>query len=209
MEHFSLDIGKLRISIQTKADSLLNEITEDNLNYFSSEVKKIAEGVLDDYIFKIYDAYTDGVFKIEDTDQLLAFTDFNSGYQGRMNKWKDLHPIILKQESITLPSEPVLRAQKIKSNHVLAGGTIVATGLLIFSKIWVALAVELLTISLAYYKFQEKKHYQDDFEYQKQEYQIKIQKMKTNLIQGLEKDLELWLNNAANESNTILKQFGF
>lgn len=208
MENFSVDIGKLQVAIQEKADVLLNEITEDNLKYFSSEIKKVAESILDEYIFKIYDIYTEGALKIEDTDHLLAFTDYTNGFQGLMDNWKNLHPIIIKQETVTLPLEPQMRTQKIAANHVAVGGTIIATGLLIFSNVWVALAVELLTVAITYYKIQERKNYENDFEFQKQKYQIEIQKKKSELIQGLTNDLELWLSNAANEANSILKQLG-
>lgn len=208
MESFSLDIGKLRIAIQEKANSLLSEITEDNLKYFSSELKKIAEAILDDYIFNIYNAYTDGVYKIEDTDLLLAFTDYKNGFQGRMNTWKELHPIIVKQEAINIPAEPQIQVQRVSAKHILVGGTIIATGLLIFSNVWVALAVELLTVAIAYYKHQQRKRFQSNYDIQKRKYEIEMLRMKSELVQGLTKDLEQWLKYAEEEAKSVLIHLG-
>lgn len=208
MGTFSIDIGKLRIAIQEKANSLLSEITEDNLKYFSSEVKKIAESVLDDYIFNIYNAYTDGVYKIEDTDLLLAFTDYKNGFQGSMSTWKELHPIVVKQETINIPNEPRIQVQKVTAQHILVGGTLIATGLLIFSNAWVALAVELLTVAIAYYKHQQKKRFQNNYDIQKRKYEIELQRMKYELVQGLTKDLEQWLKYAEEEAKSVLTNLG-
>lgn len=201
---YSIDFAKLKRCINDKASSILFEITEENLRYFSNEVKKIAEGVLDDYVFKVFNIYTDGARKIEDTDTLLAFTDYKKGYQGQMDSWKKTHSIEIKERKVPIPEMPEAPTQTVKAVHVLSVGTVVATGLFIFSNAWIALAAEILTIVIACRQHIQKQRMTKQHQWKMEKYKLEIEKMKSELIEGLNKDIETWLNNGVQESNRIL-----
>lgn len=204
---YSIDYAKMKRAISEKASSLLSDISEENLRYFSNEVKTIAEGTLDDYVFKVFNLYSEGAKKIDDTDILLAFTDYREGYQGKMDSWKRTHPIEIKQQKVSIPRKPIVPEQKVKSVHVLSIGTVIATGLFIFSNAWIALAAELLTLVIASRQHIQKKKITKQYQWQLDKYKMEIEKLKSDLIQGLTKDIESWLNLAVQESSTILKSF--
>lgn len=195
----------LKTQVQEKAKLMLGEITDENLKYFTEEVKKLAEGILEKYVFDIYDTSTTGAFSIEREDTLQAFSDFNSGYQAQMLKWISDNALKIKHVEINLSKQPAETAPKTTSPlYPFAIGTVIATGLFIFTNIWVALAAEILTLALAYRQYLKngKSHKQYALEKERYAHELKIKKDK--LIQGLIVDLEKWLDQGKAESDRIL-----
>ena len=85
----SPNIDELKRLVREKADQLLDEFTEDNLDYFIKEASVVAERVLERYIFAVYDFYTIGEFSIIDPASKEAFMNYKTGYQQKMLDWKN------------------------------------------------------------------------------------------------------------------------
>lgn len=202
-----IDFGTLRKAIDDKFRSLLNEVNEENLKYFSEETKKIAEAAMENYIFHVYDLYSDGARKITDISLLEQFTNYSSGYQGQMLKWNEEHPIVLTEQTISIPAEPKGPEKVLSPTPVLAIGTAVAVGLFIFTNIWVALAAELLAAALSYRQVVAKKRADIKFAAKKADYERAIKKLKQDLVFGLTNELEEWLKLGKAASDAILKSY--
>lgn len=202
-----IDFGALRKAIDDKSRSLLNEVNEENLKYFSEETKKIAEATMENYIFHVYDLYSDGARKITDISLLEQFTNYSSGYQGQMLKWNEGHPIVLTEQTISIPAEPKGPEKVLSPTPVLAIGTAVAVGLFIFTNVWVALAAELLAAALSYRQVVAKKQADIKFAAKKAEYERAIKKLKQDLVLGLINELEEWLKLGKAASDAILKSY--
>lgn len=202
-----IDFGAFRKAIEDKAMSLLSEVNEENLKYFSEETKKIAEATMENYIFHVYDLYTDGARKITDLSILEKFTNYSSGYQGQMLKWNEEHPIVLTEQTISIPVEPKGPEKVVSPTPVLAIGTAVAVGLFIFTNVWVAVAAELLAVALSYRQVVAKKQADIKFEARKADYERAIKKLKRDLVLGLIKELEEWLKQGKDASDAILKSY--
>lgn len=202
-----IDFGAFRKAIEDKALTLLNEVNEDNLKYFSEETKKIAEATMENYIFHVYDLYSDGARRIPDLSLLEKFTSYSSGYQGQMLKWDEEHPIVLTEQTISIPAEPMEPEKVLSPTPVIAIGTAVAVGLYIFTNVWVALAAELLAVALSYRQVVAKKQVDIKFEAKKANYERAIKKLKRDLVLGLIKELEEWLKQGKDASDAILKSY--
>lgn len=202
-----IDFGTFRKAIEDKALTLLNEVNEDNLKYFSAETKKIAEATMENYIFHVYDLYSDGARRIPDLSLLEKFTNYSSGYQAQMLKWNEEHPIVLTEQTISVPAEPMEPEKVMSPTPVMAIGTAVAVGLYIFTNVWVALAAELLVVALSYRQVVAKKQADIKFEAKKANYERAIKKLKRDLVLGLIKELEEWLKQGKDASDAILKSY--
>lgn len=203
-----IDKVYLKTKVQEKEKQMLGEITEENLRYFSEEVKKLAEGILEKYVFDIYDAFTTGAFTIENEDTLQAFSDFNSGYQANMLKWISDNALKIEHAEINLPKQPDRTSPKTTNPiYPLAIGTVIATGLFIFTNIWVALAAEILTLALAYGQYFKNDKSQKQYALEKERYAHELKIKKDKLIQGLIADLEKWLDQGKAESDRILASY--
>ena len=126
-----IDFGAFQIKIEEKAQILLNNVTEENLKYFSEEVKKIAEATLENYVFQVYDIYVDGARKITDLSVLEEFTNYTNGYQSQMLSWTQAHPIMVKEQVIEMPDIPSPSGNNVDWKPVLAIGTVIAVPLTI------------------------------------------------------------------------------
>ena len=125
-----IDKVYLKTQVKEKAKLMLGEITDENLKYFTEEVKKLAEGILEKYVFDIHDTFTTGAFTIENEDTLQAFSDFNLGYQAQMLKWISDNALKIEHVEIKLPKQPAETAPKTTNPiYPLAIGTVIATGL--------------------------------------------------------------------------------
>lgn len=184
---------------------LLTEISDDNLKYFTEEIKKLAEGILETYVFDIYDTCTNGAFAIKDDDVLKSFSDYNSGYQAQMLKWISDNALKVEHIEINLPKPPAETAPKtISPLYPLGIGTVIATGLFIFTNAWVALAAEVLTIAIAYRQYTKNVTNQKHYALEKERYAHELKIKKDRLIQGLTLDLEKWLDRGKAESDRII-----
>lgn len=221
-----MDKTKLRSAVSERSKLILKEFNEDNLNYFLQESSRCAIEIFDQYVFNIFNTYTEGTQRIKDQELLLKFTDYKEGYQQSMMQWKIDNPIVANQQDITLPSEPTSSA-KIKPGYVLLAGTAVATCLFVVSRVWelcplfkpgyaagqiqkpvcgnaalgvAALAIEALTILFTY----RQNNLMKKSEKEKQQYFSKIESIKSELINRLTSDLESWLERGEDASNKFL-----
>lgn len=204
-----LDIAKLEADVLEKAELFLSDITEDNLKAFSDEVKKIAEGTLQKYVFKVCDWYTDGNFS-ENQDFLSMFVDLKSGYQQTMLNWIEQNCIVVQQQSFEYPECPAMPNSKSQIKTMTITGTVgtaVATGLLIFGHPWLALAVELLTVAITYHSYRKYKTSQNQYKMELEAYELKLKSMKNDLINGITEDLISWVNKGVEYSNSILETY--
>lgn len=202
-----MDFGAFKMAILEKANLLLKDVSEENLKYFAEETKKIAESAMEQYAFKVYDLYTEGACKIDNLTVLESFTDYQTGYQGQMLHWNESHPILLKEQKVSIPSQPELSTSIVKPGVVMGVGTAVAVGLFIFTNIWVALAAELLTVALSYMQVARKKAADNRYEVQKADYEREMKQLRSKLINGLISELEEWLKQGKAMSDSILKSY--
>ena len=203
-----IDKVYLKTQVQEKAKLLLSEIFDEDLKYFTEEIKKLAEGILERYVFDIYDTYTTGAFAIKDDDVLQSFSDFNSGYQAQMLKWISDNALKIEHIEINLPKPPAETAPKTTNPlYHLGIGTVIATGLFIFTNAWVALAAEVLTIAIAYRQYIKNVTIQKHYALEKERYAHELKIKKDKLIQGLIVDLEKWLDQGKAESDRILVSY--
>lgn len=210
-ENFSsfVNIAQLRADVIEKAELFLDEVNEDNLKAFSEEVKKTAEGTLQKYVFKVYDWYTDGNFS-NDQEFLSKFVDLKTGYQQTMLNWIELNCIVVQQQSFEYPEPPTIPDTKRQIREVAVTGTVgtaIATGLLILTHPWLALAIELLTVALTYCSYKKHKKSQKQYQMELEAYEIKINSMKQELVNGVTEDLVNWVNKGVEYSQTILDTF--
>lgn len=203
----SIDFGAFQKAIEDKALAIMNEVNEDNLKYFSEETKKIAEATMENYIFHVYDLYSEGARKITNLSLLEQFTNYSSGYQGQMLKWNEEHPIVLTEQAVSIPVEPTEPEKLMKPATVLTIGTAVAVGLYIFTNVWVVLAAELLAVALSYRQVVAKKQADIKFQAKKADYERSIKKLKRDLVLGLTNELEEWLKQGKEASDAILKSY--
>lgn len=203
-----IDLASLKLAIEEKATHLLVEVSEDSLKTFSQEVKLIATGKLEEYIFKVYDLYSDGARKISDYETLSSFTDFSSGYQSLMLKWIEESPIEIREQRVSIPPRPVNpQVNSTKPIVSLGIGTAIAIGLYIFSNVWVALAAELLTVAITYKQHQSIRNVLDKYEYDNKAYEFQLRKLKQQLVDGLSNDLVKWVLLGKTYSDSILKSY--
>lgn len=202
-----IDFGAFKKAIEDKAASLLNEVNEENLKYFSEETKKSAEAAMENYIFHVYDLYSCGARKITDLSILERFTNYSTGYQSQMLKWNEEHPIVLTEQTISIPAEPQEPEKVLSPVPVIAVGTAVAVGLFIFTNVWIALAAELLAVALSYRQVVAKKQANHKFAAKNADYERAIKKLKRDLVLGLTNELEEWLKQGKATSDTILQSY--
>lgn len=202
------DVANMKDEIIKLAETILTDISEDSLNYFSEEAKRAAESTLEKYVFSVYDLYTKGALKISDNEKLTSFLDFSNGYQSLMLSWKKNHPIEVVQRTIEI-NEPQAEPSSIKSYHKQTAvvGTIIATALAIFSKLWIGLAVEILTLTSSTLQYKNYKTNKESYEAKIRQYEIELKSKKQLFINGIIDDLCKWINMGVEKSNEILKTF--
>lgn len=201
-----LDIAKLETDVLEKAELFLSNIDEDSLKAFSDEVKKLAEGTLQNYIFKVCDWYTDSKFS-DNQEFLSKFVDLKTGYQQTMLNWIEQNCIVVQQQSFEYPECPNMKNPKQSMAITGSVGTVIATGLLIFGHPWLALATELLTIALTYQVYRKYQSSQNQYKMELEAYELKLQSLKNDLINGITDDLITWVNRGVEYSNSILESY--
>lgn len=203
----SIDLAQMKTRILDKAKLHLKDINEANLDYFANDVKKIAESIMEKYIFDVYDLYTSGAMAITDINTLAAFTDTGNGFQIKMLQWKRLNNIQISKEKIELPEAP--SKPNVTSYHktTIGVGTIIATGLIIFKHPWIALAIELLTLSTSYVQYKHKTDSERIYKMKLEKYEMEITKLKNSFVNGIISDIEKWLLLGQEKTKEILKSF--
>jgi hypothetical protein len=158
------------------------------------------------------DIYTNGTLKIKDSEIYNKFIDFHDGYRAQMKKWATENEITIGEMVIT----PTLQYPEIENENItkkpiaIAGvGTLVAAGLIIFSKMWIAVAAELLTLGVSAYSYKKSKESRETrYAFRVKKYEMQIEQEKARLVNGLIKDLKTWLGNAESFSNDVILKFG-
>lgn len=182
---------------------------KDNLRYFAEKSKKIAEDILEQFVFAEVAKYTDGPFAIKDSEVLGSFINFNSGYQHQMLEWIESHPLEVKEEEFKLPQNPSSdeETKLIQPKTIFIGGTIISVGLFIFTNIWIALGAELLSVILAKVQEVRIRKSAEQREIAKRHYFKAIEDKKNRLINGMIDELGKWLDLGVDKSNAILASF--
>lgn len=205
---FVIDFEQMKREVRKKAELLLEEINEDNIECFVKEVKKLAKHIFGQYVYSIYKYYTEGAAEIKDITNLEAFTNTDTGFYAKMSKWKEQSEILIKKEVVEypkMPSEP-----NVKSYHkTTAGvGTAIAAGLLIFKQPWwIALLVELLTLSASYAQYRYMSNIENGYKKQFEEYRVQIAKLKNTFVDKKISDIETWLIQGQEKSREVLKTY--
>lgn len=207
-----MDVVRLETEVRQKALEYLDDISEGNLKAFAESTKNIAQSVLENYFLAVDDIYTNGALKIENSEIYNKFIDFHDGYRAQMKKWATENEITIGEMVIT----PTLQYPEIENENItkkpiaIAGvGTLVAAGLIIFSKMWIAVAAELLTLGVSAYSYKKSKESRETrYAFRVKKYEMQIEQEKARLVNGLIKDLKTWLGNAESFSNDVIVKFG-
>lgn len=211
-----IDKTKLNTEVCEAAQMYLSDINRmsenelrDNLEYFAEKCKKIAEGILEQFVFTNVSKYTEGDFPIQDMEILGQFVDFQIGYQAQMLKWIESHPLEVKKEAFEFPSKPVEKndAQYIAPKSIFIGGTVIAVGLFIFTNIWIALGAELLAVLLAKAQSMRIQKSVAQRKMELEHYVTALQDKKNELINGMLVELEKWLDQGVEKSKEILSTY--
>ena len=203
--------ASVREQLQDLSSQYLTDARDEYLNMFVSEVKRIADNALDDYIHEQEDLYlTDEICGIKDNAKLLSFSDAKDGYRRRMQKWSDSNPFEITEHrrSFDDVSEeiPIAERKSVKrAISVFCVGTFISAGLrLISGSAWAWLA-ELPALILS------GKVYADGEETDK----LKLQQMREqcadyirkDIVKDVENKLGCWFDSAEIENARILKSF--
>ena len=211
-----IDKTKLNTEVREAAQMYLSDINRmsenelrDNLEYFAEKCKKIAEGILEQFVFTNVSKYTEGDFPIQDMEILGQFVDFQTGYQAQMLKWIESHPLEVKKEAFEFPSKSVEKndAQYIAPKSIFIGGTVIAVGLFIFTNIWIALGAELLAVLLAKVQSMRIQKSSVQRKMELEHYATALQDKKNELINGMLVELEKWLDQGEKKSKEILSTY--
>lgn len=207
-----MDFVRLKTEIRQKAKDYLDDISEDNLKSFAESTKYIAQSVLENYFLAVDDLYTNGVFKIENSEIFDKFIDFHDGYRAQMKKWASENEIIIGKMTVnpTIKYPELEDEDIIKKPLTIAGaGTLVAVGLIIFTDMWIVVAAELLALGFAAYTYKKSKVARDQrYAFRVKQYENQIELEKARLVNGLITDLEKWLSDAEKHSDSIIRTFG-
>ena len=211
-----IDKNKLNTEVHEAAQMYLSDINQmseselrDNLEYFAEKCKKIAEGILEQYVFTNVSKYTEGDFPIQDMEILGRFVDFQKGYQAQMLQWIESHPLEVKEETFEFPAKPCekVNEQFVAPKTIFIGGTVIAVGLFIFTNIWIALGAELLAVLLAKAQSMRIQKSAAQRKMELEHYATALQNKRNELINGMLVELEKWLDQGEEKSKEILSTY--
>lgn len=206
-----VDLVRLDEEVRAKAAEYLDDITEENLKAFAESTKFIAQSVFEKFYFDVDDLYTEGVLKLQNEDQLNAFSDFHDGYRAKMRLWSNQNLISIREMKIGASLEIPHREENTTAPVAVAGvGTLIAVGLAIARvEVWIIVAAELLALATAAYLYKQKKAQSEaNYAFKVKRYEMQIEQEKARLVNGLIEDLKNWLNNAEAYSDSLLVLFG-
>ena len=208
------DFDEMKQLVQKKAKQVLNDFTEENLNYFVKEASIIAESILEKYVFAVYDLFVSGELVIKDIVLLETFTNPTNGYQQRMLEWKEQNKPQVHFSKAFL-SFPQKSSNKPWQYVTLGMGTAGAIGLGIYcyrdewaiSRCWlVGLAVELLTLSISYYLIKKERNENQKKE-QCEQNESELHQKKELFVKETIDSLEKWLKQGEIYSNELLTTY--
>lgn len=211
-----IDKTKLNTRILETAERIfedMNHMTEielqDNLEYFATKAKEIADSILEQYTFGIVAKYTEGDFAISDIDKLSEFCSFTNGYQHQMLDWISTHKLDVMHEKFDFSQKPSEENEKnmISPKVILGIGSFVAIGLFIFTNIWIALAAEIITIAIVYIQKKRISLQKEQQILEQERYEMMLKDKKNKLVYGMIEELDKWLETGVEASDKIINSF--
>ena len=211
-----IDKTELSAKISEAADTFLADIQlmskdelNENLRFFAEKCKSIAERILEVYIKEIKNRYTEGAFAIEDPVTLGKFVDFSSGYQHQMLEWIRINAPKVEVIKFDLPEKEATNSpiNTIKPETIAISGTVIAVGLFIFTNIWIALSAEIITCLATLIQKKNIAKSKRQILIEQEYYEQELTAKKDQLVAGMISDLDKWLDNGEQASNTILKEY--
>lgn len=210
--NIKIDYARLEAEVRQKAQVYLDSISEENLKAFIDSTRFIAYSVIEDYYFTVDDYYTNGKYKIESSETLHKFIDFYDGYRAQMRKWVSENNITIKEMKFNSPRIPEENDDNniTKNPKIVTGiGTLISVGLCIFKEVWVAVATELLTLTIAAYTYKlNKESYQKKYVSKIIEIELQIEREKEHFIAEVIREIKVWLEQAEVFSNEIILKMG-
>lgn len=199
-------IEEMQRLVREKAGTLLKDFTTDSLNYFEGKVSTIAAGIMEKYVFSVYDLYTTGEFAIKDLKQREVFINYRTGYQQKMLDWIEQNePKIELMVEIPLPPR---KQSKKKWHYVTLGiGTAGAVALAIGRCWWTALAVEMVTLTASYFIYKKEKGSSNIHEAKYRQFESDLKTKKGTVVNETISQLEKWLKEGEAYSNELLTTF--
>ena len=208
--NIQLKIALLHDEVQKKAKEILGELTLNNSKYFVRESVLIAGSILNEYIYAVYDYYTDKGF--EDSIMKDEFINPETGYQQKMFNWKDHNKpnIELELGIRQAPQEPSHK----KWHYVTLGvGTAGAVGFEIGRRCmdghryWIGIAIEILTLATSYFLYEKEQGESNDYTAKLKQYEAELKTKKVSIVIETINQLEAWLKKGEEFSNELLTSF--
>ena len=205
-------IEEMKELVSEKAESLLKDLTADSLNYFEEKASTIAAGILEKYVFSVYDMFTIGDFAIKDLKQREVFTNFRTGYQQKMLDWIEQNKPKIDL-IVEIPSPPSEQSEKKWHFVALGIGTAGALGFEIGrrcmdgDRYWIGIAIEVLTLATSYFIYKKEQDDSNIVNAKLRQYEAELKTKKETFINETISQLEKWLRKGEAYSNKLLKTF--
>src|SRR5574344_1126801 len=189
--------------------NMSEDTLKENLRYFAEKSKKIAEYILEQFVFDNFAKYTEGIFAITDPVVHEKFCDFKIGYQQQMLNWISDHPLEVKEETFHVPQKPDISAKDsaISPKTIIVGGTILSVGLFVFTNVWIFIGAELLAVVLAKIQSMRIQKSESQRRESMEYYKISLENKKNELVNGMINELDKWLDLGEEKSNEILASY--
>ena len=171
------DLEEMKRLVSEKANAILGELTDANLNYFVREAVSVAESILEKYVFFIRKVFSNGELAIKDLVEKERFTNCKTGYQQTMLDWiQNNKPIIKLEMGITSPPPQL---SKKRWHYVTMGvGTVGAIALVISHRWWTALVVEIVALAASYFVYKKEKCDSNNYDVDMKQYESEIRTKK-------------------------------
>lgn len=208
----SSHIEEMKKLVSEKAESLLNDLTADSLNYFEEKVSTIATGILEKYVFSVYDMFTRGDFAIKDLKQREVFTNFRTGYQQKMLDWIEQNKPKIDL-IVEIPSPQSEQSEKKWHFVALGIGTAGALGFEIGRRCmdghryWIGIAIEVLTLATSYFIYKKEQGDSNNINAKLRQYEVDLKTKKETFANETISQLEKWLRKGEAYSNELLTSF--
>lgn len=200
------DLEELKRLINEKANSILEELTNANLDYFVREAVSVAESVMESYIFSIRKKYSNGELAIKDLVEKEKFTNYKTGYQQTMLDWIQKNKPVVKLEIRIISSQPQL--SKKHWHYVTMGvGSLGAFVLVIGRCWWTAIAIEMVTLAVSYLFYKKEKGNRNNHEVKQRQFETDLKTKKETFVNEIISQLEKWLRKGEAYSNELLTTF--
>ena len=206
IEHMPfLDLEGLKQHVKAKADELLVDITNENICFFVEEAIDIAENILENYVFAVYDQYTAGELAIKNQIQRESFTNYRMGYQQKMLEWKEKNKPEI--ELMEIPAAPQATSTSRWSFVSFGIGSSTAIGLVCFHHYLACLIVELLTLATSIYLYKKEQNGNKVYQQQLKQYLHYMKNKKESFVTETSNMLASWLRQGEKYSNELLTTY--